>query len=98
MVDVESRFLARLSQAAILAAVRCPLDHLAPQVGGNDPSSYPLRELIRSDRSRRSDSSSAKSTNPSASCRSASVSVVPVSCILLVEQLRQPLLNPRRQS
>src|SRR5271166_1639254 len=36
MVDVESRFLARLSQAAILAAVRCPLDHLAPQVGGND--------------------------------------------------------------
>src|SRR5208337_3650357 len=28
--------LGRLSQAAILAAVRCPLDHLAPQVGGND--------------------------------------------------------------
>src|SRR3984893_7684409 len=36
MLDVESRFLARLSQATILAAVRCPLDHLAPQVGGND--------------------------------------------------------------
>src|ERR1700719_1904571 len=41
MVDVESRFLARLSQAAILAAVRCPLDHLAPQVGGN--SHHPIR-------------------------------------------------------
>src|SRR5271166_5422853 len=36
MVNVESRLLACLSQAAILAAVRCPLDHLAPQVGGND--------------------------------------------------------------
>src|SRR6202035_1814636 len=41
MVDVESRLLACLSQAAILAAVRCPLDHLAPHVGGNDH--YPKR-------------------------------------------------------
>ena len=60
MVDVESRLLARLSKAAILAAVRCPLDHLASQVGRNDTSSYPLREIIRSDRNRRSDSGSAK--------------------------------------
>src|ERR1700680_515568 len=36
MVDVESRLLTRLSQAAILAAVRRPRDHLAPQVGGHD--------------------------------------------------------------
>src|ERR1700737_2199997 len=36
MVDVESRLLARLRQAAILAAVRCPLDHLTPQLGGDD--------------------------------------------------------------
>jgi hypothetical protein len=36
MVDVESRLLTCLSQAAILAAIRRPRDHLAPQVGGND--------------------------------------------------------------
>src|ERR1700730_5155446 len=36
MVGVESRLLTRLSQAAILAAIRRPRDHLTPQVGGND--------------------------------------------------------------
>src|SRR5215469_9853634 len=36
MVDVESRLLTRLSEAAILAAIPCPLDHLPPQAGRND--------------------------------------------------------------
>jgi hypothetical protein len=41
MVDVESRFLTRLSQAAILAAVRRRPDHLASQVSGS--GHHPIR-------------------------------------------------------
>ena len=76
---VESRRLTRLSEAAILAAIPCPLDHLAPQAGRNDHWCYERSELIRSDRIRKSESNSAKSTNPSASRCSGPVSGVPSS-------------------
>lgn len=34
MVDMESRLLACLGEAAILTAIPCPVDHLPPQAGG----------------------------------------------------------------
>ena len=67
--------------------------------GGRKDTPFVWLDVLRghrggANRIRSSESSSAKSTKPSASCRSASVK----SCshVLLVEQLRQPALNPFR--
>ena len=95
MVDVESRLLARLSQAAILTAVRCPLNHLAAQVGGN--GHHPIRFANLSAPTAAAGATGAPPINQP-------LGFVPLrisqrcSRILLVEQLRQPLLNSRRQS
>jgi hypothetical protein len=80
VVDVKGRFLSGLSkpQYSQWLSARSITCRRRPAETAIVPSP---QVFTRSDRIRSSESSSAKSTKPSASCRSASVKAVPMSCL-----------------